>query len=87
MEELIDFLREHEFQELEEIELAPELLLARGDRLVASIAPGRVLVLERHQEEFAALSALAGELSTGLLRKLSAQLAHRFDAPLWITAR
>ena len=67
------------------IGLAPELLLARGDRLVASIAPGRVFVEERHQQEFAALSALAGELSTGLLRKLSAQLAHRFDAPLWIT--
>jgi imidazolonepropionase-like amidohydrolase len=66
-------------------ELVPQLLLARGEQLVAAIAPGRVLVEEKHQGDYASLSSLAGELSKEVLTAFSSKLSHRFDAPIWLT--
>jgi hypothetical protein len=67
------------------LSLAPSFLLARGDRLVAELSPGEVLVEAPHASDFAALSALAGDLSNELLRTFCARLVHRVDRPLWIT--
>ena len=65
--------------------LSPELLLARGNRLVANVSPYAVLVQEALGEGFAPLAALARELQAELAAKVSAQLAHRVDGPVWLT--
>jgi hypothetical protein len=66
------------------LDVAPLFVLARGDRLVASLTPGTVLVEEKHQGEFAALSALAGELSADLLKGFTRKFTHSVDGPLWL---
>ena len=43
----------------------PQFVLARKDRFVGVAGPGWVLVEEKHQKDFAELSALAAELSAG----------------------
>ncbi|MGZ3479590.1 MAG: amidohydrolase family protein [Myxococcaceae bacterium] len=65
--------------------LSPELVLARGDHLVADINPYAVIVEEGFPGSFAALTALARALSVELLSRVSARLAHRVDGPVWIT--
>ena len=65
--------------------LSPELVLARGNHLVADINPYAVIVEEGFPESFAALTALARSLSVELLSRVSARLAHRVDGPVWIT--
>ncbi|MBI3867454.1 MAG: amidohydrolase family protein [Verrucomicrobia bacterium] len=66
------------------LDVRPLFLLARGDRLVASLTPGSVLVEEKHQGEFSALSALAGELSADVLKAFTTRFTHAVDGPLWI---
>ncbi|HUM10853.1 MAG TPA: amidohydrolase family protein [Myxococcaceae bacterium] len=65
--------------------LSPQVLLARGSRLVASLDPFAVLVEDGFPESFERLSALASDLSAELLVRLSRRLAHRVDGPVWIT--
>ncbi len=65
--------------------LDPELVLARGNHLVADINPYAVLVEEGFPVSFEVLTALARELSAQLLSRASARLAHRVDGPVWIT--
>lgn len=65
--------------------LTPQLLLARGNRLVASLNAQAVLVEDGFPETFEGLSALARDLSAELLVKTSAKLAHRVAGPVWIT--
>ena len=66
------------------LDVAPVFVLARGDRLVAWLNPGHVLVEEKHQEEFASLSALAGELSAEVLKTFTAKHTHTVEGPLWL---
>jgi hypothetical protein len=66
------------------LNVAPVFVLARGDRLVAWLSPGVVLVEERHQDEFNALSALAGELSADVLKAFTTRFTHTVDGPLWL---
>ena len=66
------------------LHVAPLFVLARGDRLVAWLSPGAVLVEEARQGEFAPLSALAGSLSAEVLRAFTARLTHDVDGPLWL---
>jgi len=51
---------------------------------VAWLSPGRVLIEEKHQEEFTALSALAGELSAEVLKAFTTRFTHTLDGPLWL---
>ena len=67
------------------IGLSPELVLARGNHLVADINPYAVIVEEGFPGSFAALTALARALSVELLSRVSARLTHRVDGPVWIT--
>jgi hypothetical protein len=67
------------------LDAAPQFVLARKGRLVAALAPGFVLVEEKHQKDFAELSALAGDLSGGILKTFTARLTHPVSGPLWLT--
>ncbi|HSP19983.1 MAG TPA: amidohydrolase family protein [Myxococcaceae bacterium] len=65
--------------------LGPELVLARGNHLVADVSPFSALIEEGFPERFEVLVGLARELSAQLLSRASARLAHRVDGPVWIT--
>jgi len=65
--------------------LSPQLLLARGSRLVAVIDSFAVLIEEGFPESFERLATLARSLSGELLGRTSRRLAHRVDGPVWIT--
>ncbi|GAO04968.1 amidohydrolase family protein [Anaeromyxobacter sp. PSR-1] len=68
------------------LDLSPTFLLLRADGALAGmIAPGIVLVEERHASRFEALSRLAGELGAESLRRLTGRLTHRFAAPVCLT--
>jgi imidazolonepropionase-like amidohydrolase len=67
------------------LDVAPSFMLARGDRLVATLDPGWVLVEDAHVPDFDELSTLAATLSMDTLKALAARLTHRVDGPLWIT--
>ena len=65
--------------------LDPSLVLARKDRLVASLSPGFVLVEDKHRGEFAPLSKLAADLDGEVLRTFTAKVTHAVAGPLWLT--
>ena len=67
------------------LDVVPQFVLARKDRFVATLSPGTVLVEEKHQKDFAELSALAGELSAAALKTFTAKLTHPVPGPLWLT--
>lgn len=67
------------------LDAAPQFVLARKDRFVATLSPGTVLVEEKHQKDFAELSALAGELSAAALKAFTSRLTHTVAGPLWLT--
>ena len=67
------------------LDVAPQFVLARKDRFVASLVPGTVLVEEKHQNDFAELSALAGELSAAALKSFTTTVTHSVPGPLWLT--
>ena len=67
------------------LDVAPQFILARKDRLVAWLVPGTVLVEERHQKEFKELSGLAGELSANALKSFTTKVTHSVPGPLWLT--
>ena len=67
------------------LDVTPAFLLARKDRLVATLSPGWVFVEEAHGNEFAPMSTLAAGLSGELLAAFSAKVTHPFTLPLWIT--
>jgi transcriptional regulator len=56
------------------LDLTPFFLLARGDRLVATLYPGWVLVEDAHVVDFEELSALAASLSLETVKTVSARL-------------
>lgn len=64
--------------------ITPAFILARGDRAVAVISPGDVLVEDAHKDEFEPLSKLAAELSGEALRAFTRKVTHKIDGPLWI---
>jgi imidazolonepropionase-like amidohydrolase len=64
--------------------LTPSFILARGDRVVAWISPGNVLVEDANKGEFEPLSKLAAELSGETLRTLTKKVSHKIDGTLWI---
>src|SRR5262249_35477796 len=64
--------------------LGHELLLAKGDTLIAQLAGEQVLTREPYLDRFSELSRLASELTAELLRKFSTRLTHRTDDPVWI---
>src|SRR5262249_30817003 len=61
-----------------------ELLLAKGDTLIAQLSGEQVLTREPYLDRFSELSRLASELTAELLRKFSTRLTHRTDDPVWI---
>lgn len=65
--------------------LSPDLVLADGERWVGNISPYSALIDDSYAGDFAQLSTLAADLSAGMLNETSAKLAHRIDAPIWIT--
>jgi hypothetical protein len=67
------------------LDTAPQIVLARKDRVVAVLFPGTVLVEEKHQKEFAEFSDLAGELSARLLKTFTSRFTHSVPGPLWLT--
>jgi hypothetical protein len=67
------------------LDVAPQFVLARKDRLVATLSPSSVLIEEKHQKDFRELSALAGELSGEVLKGFTARLTHAVSGPLWLT--
>jgi imidazolonepropionase-like amidohydrolase len=67
------------------LDVVPQFVLARKGRLVASLSPGWVLIEDKHKGDFAALSALAGELSADTLRLYTKKLTHAVDSPIWLT--
>jgi hypothetical protein len=67
------------------LDLEPRFVLARKDRLVASLRPGRVLVENAHQGDFAALSQLAADLAGEAIRAFTLKVTHPVDGPLWLT--
>ncbi len=66
-------------------DVAPQFILARKNRLVATLSPGYVLVEDKHKTEFKALSALASELSADTLKAFTRKYTHPIDGPLWLT--
>lgn len=67
------------------LDLTPTVVLMDGDRYRGFLQPGLVLVDSKHKGSFAALSALAAELSGSLLERLTTQVTHELPGPLWIT--
>jgi hypothetical protein len=67
------------------LDVAPQFVLARKDRLVATLSPSSVLVEEKHQKDFRELSVLAGELSGEVLKGFTTRLTHAVSGPLWLT--
>ena len=67
------------------LDVAPQFVLARKGRLVASLFPGWVLIEDKHKADFEALSALASELSADTLRLYTKKLTHTVDSPIWLS--
>src|SRR5262245_318331 len=67
------------------LDVAPQFVLARKDRLVATLSPSSVLIEEKHQKDFRELSALASELSGEVLKGFTTRLTHAVSGPLWLT--
>jgi hypothetical protein len=67
------------------LDVAPQFVLARKDRLVATLSPSSVLIEEKHQKDYRELSGLAGELSGEVLKGFTARLTHAVSGPLWLT--
>lgn len=68
------------------LDLAPAFLLEAADgRFVGTIAPGFVVVDEPLAPRFAALSRLAEELGAEALRRLTADVTHRAEGPVYLT--
>jgi hypothetical protein len=66
--------------------LGPELLLARGNRLVGIPEYGfGALVEEGFPESYDWIRSLARDANHELLGRIRARVAHRVDAPVWIT--
>jgi Amidohydrolase family len=67
------------------VDAQPAFVLARKDKLVATLYPGWVLVEDKYKGDFQALSNLAAELSRVSAQKLAQKVSHPIDGALWLT--
>jgi hypothetical protein len=66
------------------LDLEPNFVLAQGDRFLGVLYGWRTLIAEAHVGALEQLVTLANEVSAETLARLTKEISHRVDQPIWI---